>query len=248
MIAGAIKAAEQMFSAPFRVVLLKSMALAIALLVVVGIALDRLLVWLGGAGSAWIEGTLGGAAHLPVVVLGWIIAFVVGFGLFAGAVFLMPAVTALVGGFFADEIALLVERDHYPRDPPGRPVPFARAALEGVRTALLALGVYLFAAPFLLVAGLGLVIFFLANAYLLGREYFELVSMRTLDPASAKALRRANRGGVFAAGMIVAAFVSIPILNLATPLFATALMVHVRKRIAEEEARAPAKRISSETR
>ena len=33
-------------------------------------------------------------------------------------------------------------------------------------------------------------------------------------------------------GLFIAAFVSIPIVNLATPLFGTALMVHVHKRIA----------------
>ena len=32
------------------------------------------------------------------------------------------------------------------------------------------------------------------------------------------------------AGVFIAAFVSIPILNLATPLFAMAFMVHVHKR------------------
>ena len=47
----------------------------------------------------------------------------------------------------------------------------------------------------------------------------------------AKALRRIHRGTVFIAGLFIAGFVSIPILNLATPLFGTALMVHVHKRI-----------------
>jgi CysZ protein len=34
------------------------------------------------------------------------------------------------------------------------------------------------------------------------------------------------------AGMVIAGFVSIPIVNLATPLFGTALMVHLHKRLA----------------
>jgi CysZ protein len=76
------------------------------------------------------------------------------------------------------------------------------------------------------------VIFFLANAYLLGREYFELVAMRFHPVAESKMLRRAHRGRVFVAGMFIAAFVSIPIVNLATPLFAAAFMVHVHKSIA----------------
>jgi CysZ protein len=232
MLDAAGKALAQMFTPPFRGVLLKSIGLAIAILVVLGIALDRLLVWLSGTGGQWIEGTLGAIAHWPVVALGWALAFAIGFGLFAGAIFLMPAVTALVASFFADEIAEQVERVHYSADPPGVALPVVRATIEGVKIALLALLVYLFCLPFLLFAGLGAVMFFLATAYLLGREYFELAAMRFHPPEEAKALRRIHRGTVFTAGCFIAAFVSVPILNLATPLFGTAFMVHIHKRIA----------------
>ena len=92
--------------------------------------------------------------------------------------------------------------------------------------------VYLCALPFLLFAGLGAVLFFLATAYLLGREYFEMAAMRFHPVAEAKALRRLNRGTVFVAGMFIAAFVSIPIVNLATPVFGMAFMVHMYKRMA----------------
>ena len=37
-------------------------------------------------------------------------------------------------------------------------------------------------------------------------------------------------------GSMIAAFVSIPIINLATPLFAMPLMVHVHKRLASRKA------------
>ena len=85
--------------------------------------------------------------------------------------------------------------------------------------------------PFLFVAGLGLVIMFVANAYLLSREYFLLAAMRFRPPAEAKAMRRAHRGQIFLAGLLIAMFVSIPIVNLATPLFAMAMMVHMHKRL-----------------
>ena len=85
--------------------------------------------------------------------------------------------------------------------------------------------------PFLLFAGLGLVIMFLANAYLLSREYFLLAAMRFRPPDEAKAMRRAHRASVFLAGLLIAMFVSIPIVNLATPLFAMAMMVHMHKRL-----------------
>ena len=83
----------------------------------------------------------------------------------------------------------------------------------------------------MLFAGFGAVIFFLATAWLLGREYFELAAMRFRPAEEAKALRKRNAATVFIAGLFIAAFVSIPMVNLATPLFAMALMVHVHKRL-----------------
>jgi uncharacterized protein involved in cysteine biosynthesis len=232
MLDAVVKALTQMFSPPFRAVLIKSVGLALAFLVVLGILLDRLLLWLTGAGGEWLEANFGALVHWPVMVLGWILTVALGFGLFAGAIFLMPAVTSLVASFFADEIAEHVERTHYPADAPGVAPPLSRSIAEGVRTALLAIVVYLVALPFLLFAGLGAVIFFLATAYLVAREYFELAAMRFHPVAEAKALRRANRATVFVAGLFITAFVSIPIVNLATPLFGMALMVHMHKLLA----------------
>ena len=231
MLEAVFKALGQMFSRPFRTVLLKSVGLAIAFLIVVVTVLFRLMEWLSGAGTKWLEVTIGPAAHGPLAVLGWIVAFALGFGLFTGAVLLMPAVTALVASFFADEIADLVERSHYPADPPGVPLSLWLAAVEGVKTALLATAVYLCALPFLLFAGAGALLFFLATAWLLSREYFQLAAMRFHPAADAKALRRRHSAAVFTAGLFIAGFVSIPILNLATPLFGTALMVHMYKRL-----------------
>ncbi len=74
---------------------------------------------------------------------------------------------------------------------------------------------------------------FLANAYLLSREYFLLAAMRFRPPEEAKAMRRAHRGQIFLAGLLIAMFVSIPIVNLATPLFAMAMMVHLHKRLSQ---------------
>jgi CysZ protein len=235
MLDAAVKTLSQMFSPPFRAILLKCAGLALVLIVLIGIGLHRLLVWFTTAGADWAEGLLGVSAHTPLSILAWILSIVAGLGIIVGSVFLMPAVTALVGSFFVDDIALQVERTHYPDEPVGTPLPLMRAGLEGVKTALLAVLVYLIAVPFLLFAGVGAVIFFLATAFLLGREYFELAAMRYRPAAEAKRLRKTHHRTVFLAGMLIAAFVSIPIVNLATPLFAMALMVHIHKRIANSK-------------
>jgi CysZ protein len=237
MLDNATRALTLMFSAPLRAVLWKSIALALALIVAVAIALDRLIVRLVGAGSTSAENALGPHAHLPIDAIAWLLSIAAGFGIVAGGIMLMPAVTSLVGGFFADQIAEAVEREDFPADPPGKALPLWRASVEGVKTALLALVVYVCAAPFLLVAGLGVVIFFLATAWLLGRIYFELAAMRFRPPVEAKAMRKRNAGTVYLGGLLIAGFVSIPIVNLATPLFAMALMVHVNKRLSGPVAR-----------
>ena len=232
MLAAVFKALDQMFTPPFRAVLFKSVGLAIALLVVLVIVLFRLLGWLSDTGISWLETTMGSWAHGALAVVGWIIAVALGVGLLAGAVLLVPAVTAVVASLFADEIAEIVERTHYPADRPGRALPLIRATIEGAKIALLAVAIYLLAAPFLLFVGIGVVLFFLATAWVQGRQYFELAAMRFHSVAEAKALRRIHQTTVFIGGLFIAGFVSIPILNLATPLFGTALMVHVYKRLA----------------
>jgi CysZ protein len=231
MLAAVVDAFTQMFAPPLRAILWKSIGLALVLIVAVAIALDRLIVHFIGAGGASVETAFGPHAELPVGAIAWLLSVAAGLGILVGSVFLMPAVTAVVGSFFADRIAEEVEREHYPADPPGKALPLWIAAWEGGKTALLAVAIYLCAAPLLLLAGFGAVIFFLATAYILGREYFELAAMRFRPPAEAKALRKRNATMVYIGGLFIAAFVSIPIVNLATPLFAMALMVHVHKRL-----------------
>ena len=231
MFDAAIKALIQMFSPPFRRVLLKSIGLGIILIVLMGIGLNRVFSWMATAGATWAEATAGG--HTAWQILAWVVSIAATLGIVTGALFLMPAVTAFVGSFFVDEIAEGVEQTHYPADPVGRALPLGRALIEGIKFGLLAVVVYLCALPFVLFAGLGVVILFLANAYLLSREYFELAAMRFRPPGEAKAMRKANAIYVFLAGLIVAVFVSIPILNFATPVFAMAFMVHIHKKLSD---------------
>src|SRR5688572_22603284 len=201
MFDAAVKALGQMFSPPFRKVLLKAAGLALILVVVVAIGLHRLLVWFTDSGQQWLETYFGLTTTTPLSVLSWVLSIAAALGIIAGSVFLMPAVTALVASLFVDEIAENVARRHYPDEPEGKALPVAAALWEGIKTALLAVLVYLVALPFLLLAGFGVVIFFLATAFLLGREYFELAAMRYRTPAEAKRFRKANQSTVFLGGL-----------------------------------------------
>ncbi len=225
------KAIAQLFTAPLRRVLLKAIGLAILFIIIIGIAMQRLLASLAENGATWAEQTAGVAPHSLWATLAWILSIMAGLGIITGALFLMPAVSAFVGSFFVDAVAEKVELKFYPHEPPGRPLPVFRGLIEGIKIALLALLVYLLALPFLLFFGFGLLILFFGNAYLLGREYFELAAMRFRPPEEAKAMRKANAIYILLAGMIIAAFVSLPFLNLATPVFAMAFMVHIHKKL-----------------
>ena len=232
MFDAAAKALAQMFTPPFRTVLWKSIGLAILILILLAVGLHRLFGWLAGASAQYLEGLTGSGMETPLHALIWVLAIMAGFGLVAGAVFVMPAITAFVASFFSDEIAEEVEHGYYPADPPDVPVPVVTATVQGIKTALLALLIYLCAVPFLLFAGFGFLIFFVANCYLLGREYFLLAAMRFHSVEEAKALRRKHHGTIVLAGAFIASFVSIPILNLATPLFGMAFMTHMHKKLA----------------
>lgn len=231
MLDAATKALAQMASAPMRAILWKAIGLSLVLIVVVGIALQRLLTWFATSGEVWLETSIGPSYHTAINALAWVLSIAASLGIVFGAVFLMPAITSFVASFFVDDIADIVEREHYPAERAGSALPIGVAVMEGSKTALLTILVYLIALPFVFLAGAGFAVFFIATAWLLGREYFELAAMRFRSPAEAKALRKQNSAMVFAAGLFIAAFVSIPIVNLATPLFGMAFMVHIHKRL-----------------
>jgi uncharacterized protein involved in cysteine biosynthesis len=231
MLDAAVKALSQILAPPMRSILWRSIGLALVLIVVLAIGLQRLLSWLSTSGEVWAEALLGPSFQTLLDILAWIISIAAGVGILFGAVLLMPAITSLVASLFVDEVADHVEREYYPTERPGVALPLGVAIPEGVKTALLTILVYLVALPFVFFAGAGFIIFFIATAWLLGREYFELAAMRFRNPQEAKAMRKENAATVFTAGLFIAAFVSIPIVNLATPLFGMAFMVHMHKRL-----------------
>jgi uncharacterized protein involved in cysteine biosynthesis len=230
MFDAAVSALLQMFSPPLRAVLLKAVGLALLVIVIIGIALQRLFSALATSGANWAESNYGLVSHDVWGILIWVLSIMAGLGIVTGALFLMPAVSALVGSFFVDDVADYIERVDYPADAPGKALPLASAIFQGAVTALLALVIYTLALP-LMLFGIGIFVLFFANAWLLSREYFELAAMRFRPPAEAKLLRKQHAAYLFGAGMIIAAFVSIPILNFATPVFAMAFMVHMHKKL-----------------
>lgn len=222
MWSAAVLAARQTFSPPFRAVLFKSLGITILLLIVGWFGLqalaDRLLVLQNP--------TLNQIAHV-----------LAGLGTAVGMIFLITPITAAVAGLFLDDVAEIVERTHYPNDPPGTPLPLVKGLVLSARFFLLVLGLNLLMLVLLLVPGVNLIVWLSVNGYLLSREYFSLAAMRFRLEADATEMRRRNRLKVFSAGVLTAALAVLPFANLLTPLFATAFFVHLHKRVTVDETR-----------
>lgn len=218
----------RLFTPPFRGVLWKSIGLTLLSLIGLWYVLTGLFDWLalpllndllpdGAAWSDWVSLAA---------------AIAVGLGLAAGLALLIAPVTALIAGLFLDDVAELVERADYAKDPPGRALPLGRSILLSLRFfGIVVLG-NLLALALLVVPGVNLVAFFVVNGYLLGREYFQFAALRFRSEEEANVLRRKHSVTIFLAGLIIAAFLAVPVLNLAGPLFAAGLMVHLHKALA----------------
>ncbi|OWW02989.1 cysteine biosynthesis protein CysZ [Rhizobium sp. R72] len=168
--------------------------------------------------------------------LGFVFAIAAGIGLALGLALLLSPVTALIAGLFLDDVAEVVEKTDYPSDPPGTAMPLAPALASSIKfLGVIVLG-NIVALILLFVPGVNLIAFFLVNGYLLGREFFEFAAMRFRSPQEARAFRAKHAATVFLAGLVIAAFLAVPIVNLLTPLFAAGLMVHLHKLISCQDA------------
>jgi CysZ protein len=239
MIIEAARAAmRNLLARELRSAFLKAFGLTLLALAALWFGLKELFDWLA---LPWLDAMLPG---LPSWAgwLGVVAAILAGIGLALALALLVAPVTAIVAGFFLDDVAEAVERADYPADPPGRALPLGRALWQSVKFFVVVIVGNLIALLLLLVPGINIAAFFVVNGYLLGREFFEFAAMRHRSPDEAKALRSRYSGTIFLAGLLVAAFISVPILNLAAPLFAAAMMVHLYKMIAatDPQASAPA--------
>lgn len=231
-------AAIRLFSPEFRAVFFKTLGLTLLALIALWFGIREVFDWLA---MPWIDAMLPG---LPAWTgwLGLIAAIVAGVGLAIALALLIAPATAIVAGLFLDDIAEVVEKTDYPHDAPGKPVPVLRAIVLAIKFFGIVILGNLLALFLLLVPGVNIAAFFLVNGYLLGREFFEFAAMRFRPEQEAKDLRRRNAGTVFLAGLVIAAFLAVPLLNLLTPLFAAAMMVHLHKALSVAELRPAAAR------
>lgn len=211
----AFKALGDLLSPDFRSVLVKALGLTLGLFIAVLVITEVLISSFSHFSWPWAD---------RLVELGTGVALLVAF------FFLMSPVTAAFAGLFLDQIAEKVEERHYPLDPRGTPLPMGRAIVTAIQFFIVVLLVNLAVLPSVFF-GIGAFVLVAANAYLIGREYFELVAMRHMPVEEARALRKENSPAVFVAGLLPAMMSLVPLLNLAVPLFATSYFTHFFKMV-----------------
>jgi CysZ protein len=215
------KALGQVFDTRFLKVIAIGFGLALALLGVITWAFSEVIVFSApDAITLPFVGAIGGLA----VLLSW--------GGFAAmmvlSVFLMIPVASAFSGIFLDEVADAVEVKHYPDLPAATGQTFYEGLKSGINFLGLVIAVNALALIFYLMSGpFAPLVFWAVNGALLGREYFTLVASRRMEPQAAKALRRKHRGKIWLAGALMAAPLSMPVINLLIPVLGVATFTHI---------------------
>jgi uncharacterized protein involved in cysteine biosynthesis len=211
-----LKSLSAIFEPEIRIVLWKGVLLSVLLLGALGLGLSILVAELDLFEWAWLDWVIHALGGLTVIVL---------------TVLLFPAVVGLVSSFFLEDVAAAIEARHYPEITAGRRQGLAEVLGVAVRFTALVIAVNILALPvyvfFFWAPLLNILLFYGVNGYILGREYFELVALRHLEPAEARRIYRQYRLRFSLAGIWIAVLLSIPVANILTPLVATAFMVHV---------------------
>ena len=211
----------QLFDGAVLRILLKSIAVTLALFVIVTIAgwyaLDRGLAS-GGLEDASFTGAgaVREALSLVLAVIGvWLV---------------WRIVAMAVVQFFADEVVMAVERRHYPGEASmARDLGPGEQLGNAARAAGRALLFNLLAAPIALVllfTGIGsFAVFWLVNALLLGRELQDMVWLRYRQGTAHDA--PLGSGQRFVLGGVIAAMLLIPFVNFLAPVLGAASATHL---------------------
>ena len=225
IIASVSRALSQMSDPRFRRVLMLGVGLTVILLVAVyavflwflnWVLPDSVSIpWIGEV--TWIDDLLSGASILVMLLL---------------SVFLMVPVASVFTSLFLDDVADAVEAEYYPHLSPAPRVGF----LAGLKDSLGFLGVIIavnLAALilYLIFAPLAPLLFIAVNGFLLGREYFQLIALRRLGPEGAKRARKRHAGKIWLAGALMAAPLTVPIVNLLVPVIGAATFTHLYHRL-----------------
>jgi uncharacterized protein involved in cysteine biosynthesis len=214
MLAALSKTLGQITDPRIRSILWKTLLLALSLFILLFMGVGVVLSEIQFFAIGWLESTLELLGGIATLVLAWI---------------LFPSVVVLILSFFLENVAQAVENRHHPDLGPARVQPWREVVVIAVKFALITIVLNILALPLYILlyfVGIGIVLYYLLNGYLLGREYFELVALRRLEAEDANTLRQAFSGQIVLCGTLIAFLSSLPLINLLAPVIGIMLMVH----------------------
>ena len=217
MITAFSRAVTQMFDPSLRDLVLVSVAASIVLLGCLVMAIWLALNSLALFDIGWLNSSIEWLGKLALVLFSWM---------------LFPSTTQLVSGFLLDKVARRVEAAYYPDLGPANAQPLTETLTAAVKFLLTAVALNVLALPlYITLTVFSPAIFYALNGYLLGREYFEMVASRRLDANGVVRLKKAHGLQIWITGAVLVFLMAVPIINLLTPVVATAAMLHIFEKL-----------------
>lgn len=153
------------------------------------------------------------------------------------SVFLMVPVASAFTGLFLDDVADAVEARHYPAFASAPRAGLWAGLTEAVQYFGLLLGLNLLGlAVFALSGGVGILVLWAINGFLLAREYFTMIALRRMSRADAAELRKRYGLRLWVAGALMAVPLSVPVVNLFVPVIGAAVFTHLFHMLTAREA------------
>ena len=160
----------------------------------------------------WLEMIVDWLGGVAVILMTWL---------------LFPAVASIIIGLLLEVIVKVVEEKHYPTLPTALGGSLSSTLGSAIKLLVTMVIVNFSLLIFLLIPPVFPFVFYAANGYLLGREYFELIALRRMQPQDAKRLRQENKREIFLAGIVITLLLTVPVVNLVAPVIGIAAMVHL---------------------
>ena len=166
------------------------------------------LTWLAGGDSWWMN-----TIEWSIRVLGILIIFVIIF-------FAFGSVQTAFLGLFLDDVVTATRDKNHPTIQLGAPPPFSKSSWASAQFLTLSLSVNALILPIVLIGWflppLGLIVQLIANGYLFGKEYEDIIAVRFQTEDRLDPLKRT----IF--GTATAALFLVPVLNFVAPVISAA--------------------------
>ncbi|MEE2661950.1 MAG: EI24 domain-containing protein [Pseudomonadota bacterium] len=221
---GLIKSIYQLSDSRVQKIVFRAGLVSVLVFFITVIGINLLLEAISITGINWIDSS--------ITILGTSGAFLLG-------LFIFPSLAGLIISFYLNQVASAVEAQHYPHLGDVRDEALSEIVSYALRFTFISVSLNLVLLVIIVPSMLMTVVlaplipfvFLLVNGYLIGREYFELVAVRRLEPPAARALRIRYKKRIWGYGIVVSILMMIPLINWLMPIIAAAYMVHNFERV-----------------